>query len=472
MGHGEDLTKLTARVEDTGELRGVDFEIDGVFAAHDTALPNPCCDGPLCLHAEVGIVPDIETNEPVRVMRVGVNLADREEEVVDVRRNLFVAVDLSASLRTPEATDLIRRVLGGLIDGLHPDDRFSLITFRNQPRIEVEIAEVGEDRSALHTAVAELEFGGATNLWGGLEGALFLAVGNFDPDRENRVLLITDGRPTWGVSNAEEVVRETYGFVRHGVLLSIVGVGETQVDTLTKRVGGAADGLFHSILDADDADAFVATQLGTTWRAIAKNLAIEVTRTGAFDAEIAGVETHRWDGTRIRLERPVLLEGPDGALRTPGHGDGGGSMITFRFDDGLAANERLFATRLVYERGEETFEQRVDVKVDFDTASPPMPAYFDSVEMEYATLVDDLGRRMVQAGLLFDRHEHELALDALLAIRARIRGYVAVHGPRADLDATAALIDAAIADYEARGVEPTVTPPADAWPADGVPMAQ
>lgn len=472
MGHGRDLAVASDRVERLGELRGVDFTLQGVFAAHDTTLPNPCCDGPLCLHAEVGIVEDIETTEPVRVMRVGVNLADREEEVIDARRNLFVAVDLSASLRTPEATDLIRRMLGGLIDGLHPEDRFSLITFRNQPRIEVELGEVGDDRSELHTAVAGLEFGGATNLWGGLEGALFLAVSNFDPARENRVLLITDGRPTWGVSNAEEVVRETYNFVRHGVLLSIVGVGEAQVDTLTKRVGSAADGLFHSILDGEDADAFVEAQLATTWRAIAKDLAIEVTRTGAFAADMAGAETQRWDGTRVRLDRPVLLEGPDGALRTPGHGDGGGSMITFRFDGGLPADERLFATRLVYARGDEEYEQRIDVRVDFDTASPPMKAYFDSVEMEYATLVDDVARRMVQAGLHFDRHEHEFALDALLRIRARLRGYVAKHGMRTDLEPTVALIDGAIAEYASDGVEPTIAPPPDAWPADGVPMAQ
>ncbi len=468
LGHSENLDVAADRVERNGELRGVDFSVEGIFAEHDTMLPNPCCDGPLCLHAELGIVPDVDTAEPVRVVRVGVNLADPEEEVVDVRRNLFVAVDLSASLRTPESTDLIRRMLGGLIDGLHPEDRLSLITFRNQPRIEVELAEVGNDRTTLHTAVSELEFGGATNLWGGLEGALFLAVTNFDAERENRVLLITDGRPTWGVSNAEEVVRETYGFVRQGVLLSIVGVGDAQVDTLTRRVGGAADGLFHSILDADDADAFVAAQLASTWRAIAKDLALEITRTGAFTADIAGVDTSRWDGDRIRLERPVLLEGPGGALRTPGHGDGGGSMITLRLDGGLAAGERLFATRLVFERGEEEFEQRIEVSVDFDTASPPMAAYFDSPEMEYATLVDDIGRRMVQAGLHFDRHEHSLALDDLYAARARIDGWNAVHGPRADLDATLQILERAIGEYESDEVEPTKPAPGPAWPSDGV----
>lgn len=466
FGNSENLDGVRTTLGEGDFLSANDFSAQGVYAEHDTALPKPCCNGPLCVHAELGVVPDLSTGEPLRVVRVGVNVSDRSAEQIDVRRNVVITVDLSASLRSPESVDLIKTLIDGFIQGLHPEDKLAIITFRNQPKLDVPLTEVGTDRSQFSEAVDALEFGGATNLWGGLEGALFHAVSNFEPDRENRVILLTDGRPTWGTSNVAQIVDETYGFVRHGLMLSIVGVGEEQVDTITRTVGTTADGLFFSLTSEDEVEAFVASELETTWRAVAQNFALEITKTGPFQAEAAGLALGEWDGERARIERPVILEAADGRLRAPGHGLGGGSMVTFTLDGGDVAGEQLFTTRLTYRKGGEDFRDSRTVTPDFDTANLDRDVHFDSPEMEFATLVHDVARLTLRGGYQRDARAFESSLDALILARARVQGFQAVHGERPDLQRMLGVLNDAIGNLERAGWTPTSAPPAEGWPTD------
>lgn len=105
-------------------------------------------------------------------------------------------------------------------------------------------------------AIGNLEAGGSTDLHGGLVRAYALANANYDPDRLNRVILVSDGQANTGVTEHDIIAAAADDSEGEGIYLVGVGVGDAYNyfnDSLMDDITDAGKGAYLYIDSADEA---------------------------------------------------------------------------------------------------------------------------------------------------------------------------------------------------------------------------
>lgn len=130
--------------------------------------------------------------------------------------DIVVALDVSGSMRV-EKLDLCKKTLHLLLRELHHEDRFGLISFSEDAKIEVPMQKVNEEnkRMALH-AIDKLHVRGLTNIASAISLAAQMANGVTTPNKVRSVFLLTDGLPNSGFTEAEDLLKLTGIFVEEG----------------------------------------------------------------------------------------------------------------------------------------------------------------------------------------------------------------------------------------------------------------
>ncbi len=114
---------------------------------------------------------------------------------VQMPLNLSLVLDRSASMRGDKITNL-RRAVHALIDLLQPTDYISLVLFDEVAETPLD-AQLAADKVQLHAIVDGIQERGGTQLSLGLEKGLEEIARNHDPNRINKIILLTDGN-SWG----------------------------------------------------------------------------------------------------------------------------------------------------------------------------------------------------------------------------------------------------------------------------------
>jgi Ca-activated chloride channel family protein len=143
------------------------------------------------------------------------------------------AIDLSGSMRG-DKLEYARKSLHKLVDQLQPGDVTGLVAFESRVHLLVQPAEVtAAHKSRMKDAINRLKIMGGTDLCGGALQALEVVKGLDLPAKFiKRVILFTDGQPTDGVTNPDQIL-SLIESNRGSVTLSAFGYG---------AVGGGAWG--------------------------------------------------------------------------------------------------------------------------------------------------------------------------------------------------------------------------------------
>ena len=90
--------------------------------------------------------------------------------------------------------DLCKQTLMLLLRELHHDDRFSLISFSDEAKVEIPICKVNEEQKqkAMHT-IEHLHVRGRTNISSAISLAAQVVNGVSYPNKVRSVFLLTDG---------------------------------------------------------------------------------------------------------------------------------------------------------------------------------------------------------------------------------------------------------------------------------------
>ena len=173
-------------------------------------------------------------------------------------RTLVVVLDRSGSM-AGERLNGAKAALTALVDRLDPADRFGLVTFDDEVRVEIP-AEPMTDKNAAKHRIAGVQPGNMTNLSAGYLRGLQEAQRAKTP-AGGAVLLISDGHANAGITDAEQLGGVAANANQGSVTTSTLGFGLGYDETLMRAIaaGGTGSELFAE--HADDAMVAIAGEI-------------------------------------------------------------------------------------------------------------------------------------------------------------------------------------------------------------------
>ena len=260
FGGAQDIGFLRDQLE-AGQVPSMaSLDAPGFFAEHHIDLPKPACGQRLCLQPMVAVMGNLMNGSNCTMLHLGLNSPIEANPGARPPLSLALVVDVSGSMQG-EKIQYVRRGLGLLIDGMHDDDQLALITYSDRVEVVAKMSRVGDNRVALRRAVDDLVADGSTDLHGGLLAGYREVLAGYDSARQNRVILLSDGNPTAGVTGTEAILADSRTFNSDGVGLTTIGLGADFNIGLMRGLAQQADGNFYFLEDTGAIDEVFAEEL-------------------------------------------------------------------------------------------------------------------------------------------------------------------------------------------------------------------
>jgi Ca-activated chloride channel family protein len=136
--------------------------------------PTPPKDQPFSITTEVGPSP---WNAKLQLARIGIKAPPIDDAKVPAR-NLVFLIDVSGSMMTANKLPLLKRSLGLLVEQLRPEDKVAMVVYAGNTGLALP-STTGREKSAIRSALVNLEAGGSTNGGAGIQLAYEVAAKNF-----------------------------------------------------------------------------------------------------------------------------------------------------------------------------------------------------------------------------------------------------------------------------------------------------
>ncbi|MFG3339680.1 von Willebrand factor type A domain-containing protein [Glycomyces sp. NPDC048151] len=253
-----------------------------------------------------------DAGDATHVMRVGLQTrSEPESERADV--NLTFVIDVSGSMEGDRIA-LVRDSLELLVSQLRPTDSVAIVTYESDSEVLLGMTDVG-DGDELRSRIGELYARGSTNMQAGLEDGYELAGEVFDPEKDNRVILLSDGEANVGITEHDAMLEELGDGIAEGITLLTVGVGDSYNQELLEQLADNGDGWAVYFATESEAERVFSERLTSTLGVTARDAKIQVTFDDATVAEyrLIGFENRALDDDEFEDDSV------DGGEVGPGH---------------------------------------------------------------------------------------------------------------------------------------------------------
>ena len=195
-----------------------------------------------------------------------------------IRRDVSFVFDTSGSMsgvKIEQAKRALRHCIGRLNSG----DRFNVIRFSTdvESYSPTMVEATDENRSAVNGFIDGLTARGGTNIDQALARALEHET---DVDRPHVVIFLTDGLPTIGVTDKDEIVKHVMARRRPSLRIFAFGVGRDVNTHLLDAISGQSGGVTEYVRDREDIEVKVSRFYDKASHPVLTNLTLEIEKVG------------------------------------------------------------------------------------------------------------------------------------------------------------------------------------------------
>jgi Ca-activated chloride channel family protein len=207
--------------------------------------------------------------------------------------NITLSLDTSGSM-SGEPIELIRQSCLALAHSMGEGDVVSMVTWNDRQEIILDShAIAGPDDEELVAACRQLDATGTTDLHSGLVLAYELARRNFNHERINRVILMSDGGANTGITDIDLIAQNADDAEGEAIYMMGVGMASpgSYQDGLMDAVTDAGKGAYIYIDSAEEAQLMFGERLLSNVEIAARDVRVELTLPPTFSmAEFHGEE--------------------------------------------------------------------------------------------------------------------------------------------------------------------------------------
>ncbi|WP_438018029.1 VWA domain-containing protein [Sorangium sp. So ce315] len=476
QGGSQDFGLFRQILED-GEIPGPDTLDDvGFFAEHKLDYPAATCGEDVCMHGLLGIMGNMISGSPCTLVQIGMNSPVDLGALERPPLHLVIAVDTSSSMEGDPIT-YVKAGLLEMIDALEPTDRISLVRYANTAEVVLERAEAS-DRDALTEAFEGLVARGSTNLYDGLFTAFGVAERHLDPAWQNRVIFLSDGVATVGLTSPERLRSLAAGYAEMGIGVTAVGVGgEFDVEAM-RGISEVGAGNFYFLEDPKAVEEVFTEEVKTFLVPLALDVDLDVTLGDGYVVRGA-YGTNGWragDGGGTVHIPSLFLAGRTSAAEPVGAGRrGGGGAILLELvprqdqsgvDDPHAVGSLELSWR--HPLTGEARSQKVDIEAPSTPDAPPEGGFFSDATVEKGFVMLNLFAGFKLAAQLAADADPRTARRTLEALRPNVETWLE-QNEDPDVKDDLRYVDLFIQNLiEAEANVQPYTPadPPNPWPAD------
>lgn len=215
--------------------------------------------------------------------------------------NVAVVMDRSGSMRQQARMDYAQSAAEDLVDALHDDDRFALVSFSSEAHLVVPSTQV-HDPAGLHRSIRGVRPAGSTNLHAGMRMGQDQVRAYATPQSVDRVIVLSDGYANVGVQAPSELARAAGSWADEGVAVSTIGLGLDYNEDLLASMADASGGTYRFVNDAESLQAAFEAELQRMNSVAARGVGLDINLEDAELIDVLGYDAQRTDtGVRVFL---------------------------------------------------------------------------------------------------------------------------------------------------------------------------
>ncbi|MEH2363741.1 vWA domain-containing protein [Nostoc sp.] len=207
-------------------------------------------------------------------LKTNILLRFRAEVAESPRRNLNLSlvIDRSGSMAGAPLHHALKAA-ESVVDQLEPDDILSVVVYDDEVDSVVPPQAV-TNKAALKNSIRKVRAGGITNLSGGwLKGCEHVKT-QLDPQKINRVLLLTDGHANMGIQDPKILTATSGQKAEEGIITTTLGFAQGFNEDLLIGMARAATGNFYFIQSIDEATEVFSIELDSLRAVVGQNLKV------------------------------------------------------------------------------------------------------------------------------------------------------------------------------------------------------
>ncbi|MET7001258.1 YfbK domain-containing protein [Chitinophaga defluvii] len=190
--------------------------------------------------------------------------------------NLVFLIDRSGSMGTANKLPLLQAAFRILVNSLRAQDKVAIVAYAGTPGVILPCTS-GSEKEKILNAIDILSASGTTAGEAAIKMAYQIAVENYIPNGNNRVIMATDGDFNVGQSSDKEMEELITEKKESGVMLTCLGFGmgnykESKLESLSSK----GNGNFAYIDNLEEANKIFAREFGSTLFTIAKDVQTQV----------------------------------------------------------------------------------------------------------------------------------------------------------------------------------------------------
>lgn len=472
QGGAQDFGQFRA-ILDAGELPGPETLDDvGFFNEHKLELPDADCGQDICLHGELGVMGNMINGSNCTLVMLGMNTPIDPAELERLPLNLAIAVDTSGSM-AGESIQYVREGLYRMLDDLGPDDRVSIIGFDDEAAVLIE--SVTGDDPELTLAIGSIEARGSTNIYDGLRVAYETVQAHADPTLQNRVILLSDGKATAGITSSTKLVEMSAAYNVEGYGLTTIGMGADFDPELMRDLAEKGAGAFYFLEEPAAVQEVFEEEVATFLVPLAKNveMSLQVDPGYSLRAIYGTKQAETW-GNVGQISIPILqiahrtsVDDDEGGRR----GGGGAIIAELVPTDPSRVGEAGTVGQLTMTWDDpgtdETFETTVKITSPLQPGETPEDGLFSFAGVEKSFVMLNLYAGFEMAATRSSYGDLGGARGVLVPLAEQVETWLESN-PDADIEDDLEYVYKFIANLDAKGgaEAPTSPNPPNPWPQD------